>query len=97
MADRTRAGTRLILRQQRRKATREGDSERAKAIGYALRSHRVFNGMLKEAEKDSSVSQIIDEDGNVVNVSQALGDGEFLKWFLDNFEKIMEIILKLIG
>ena len=97
MANRTRSGTRLILRQQRRKAMRQGDAERAGAIGVALRSSRVFNNMLKESIEISSVQQIRNEEGQIVNVSRALGDGEFLQWFIDNFDKILEIILKLVG
>ena len=97
MADRTRAGTRLILRQQRRKAFREGDNKKAAAIGAALRDNKVFNELLKESKESSSIRQIRNEEGQIVNVSQALGDGEFLQWFLDNFDRILEIILRLLG
>ena len=94
MADRTRAGTRLILRQQRRKAFREGDNEKAAAIGAALRDNKVFNELLKESKESSSVRQIRNEEGQIVNVTQALGDGEFLQWFVDNF---LGILLELLG
>ena len=94
MADRTRAGTRLILRQQRRKAFREGDNKKAATIGVALRDRKVFNQLLKESKESSSTRQIRNEEGQIVNVSQALGDGEFLQWFVDNF---LGILLELLG
>ena len=96
MADRIRAATRVILRNQRRKAMRQGDSKKAAAIGVALRDGKVFNKLLKQSREASSARQIRNEEGQIVNVSQWLGEGEFLEWFLDNFDKILEIILKLI-
>ena len=94
MADRTRAGTRLILRQQRRKAFREGDNEKAAVIGVALRDRNVFNQLLEKSKESSSIKQIRNEEGQIVNVTQALGDGEFLQWFVDNF---LGILLELLG
>ena len=80
-------GLRIAMRIGRRKARKEGKFTDVEAITEALSDRDIQMEVL--ARLDSKYGAEIS--------AKEIGDGLFLDWLIDNFDVILEIIMKIIG
>ena len=80
---------RIALRRARREARRERDREKVALITRALSDRDIL---------DETIVRVLAQNaGREEMREEALGDGSFLQWLIDNLPAILEIIAAIIA